>query len=903
MLQRKHSLSPIPLGIGVIFALHRPVSWPPHRRTRMTVPSPENGRRPSRLGIASRLALGFAAIAIVLLYGHEIAQRDLRAAIETLKETRSEQVPLARVADALTYRVAAFDRAVLAEVRQPTEASLKLVAEAEQELLKTLDTYGNLQPSAQPDIERFRGEASEHMLLGWSMIEIGARRQAALADLRDVLDVLTARVSKAFDMDAGLPDPAYSRRAYADLELALGRLRTTFNGYLVNPSIGTDGPFLQALEHLRATFDVHRDGLANAPGRAWIELVEEDLDRVKALRESLEGLDTRIGRLRGEFTESGLQLPLRLDAALAAPVSVAVVRSTSSAADATLSADRAIRRLTFLVLGVTLIVSLVTMLGVTRPVRRLTEATRGLASGDRNVRVPPGGSRELDELSNAFNQMASQLAEADEEVARHRRLLEGRVRARTRKLTHLANHDALTGLPNRRFAFNHLRRAARTVNRRGGVLGLIALDIDNFKVINDNFGHSTGDELLRGVAERLKLLAGDGRFIARLGGDEFIVAMERTAEADHARELASRIVSGFRAPLALGGREILVSVSVGVASLPEHASDAASLVRAADAALFRAKTLGRNRIAAFAPALLDGSEARFAMEQALRRAIGAGELSLAFQPQLRITDGSVTAVEALLRWHRPGERPVPAGEFIAIAEQSGLIMEIGEWALNHAAIAVAAWRRQGFTKARVAVNVSVHQLLDNRFAERVEDILRRHGLPAGAIELELTETAFQTSASTIEVLRRMGEGGLDLVLDDFGTGYSSLNSLSRLPLRRVKLDRSLVADLPDNRRTESLARSIIDFCHGLGLGVTVEGIERRDQLAWLTSCGPIDIQGYLVARPMPAEDIPGFARTSAARLESLLAEAMLVSDERLTPNSGIVPFDPQRSKARRNRPD
>jgi diguanylate cyclase (GGDEF)-like protein len=869
----------------------------------MSQPSPANDRRRFRLGLASRLALGFAAIAVVLLYGHEMAQRDLREAIETLNETQSAQVPLARVADALTYRVADFDRAVLAEVRRPTEASRQLVAKAEQELLSTLDTYGSLQPAAQPEIQRFLGEAREHTQVGWSLIEIGATRQEALAELRDVLDALTARVSKAFDLDAQLPDPAYSRRAYADLELSLGRLRTSFNGYLVNPSGDTDAPLRQSIARLRSTLEAHRDGLSRAPGRVWIELVEEDLDRVAELRQKLAGQDEQIEQLRGQFTESGLQLPLRLDAALAAPVSRAVARSANSAADATSSADRAIRHLTFLVLGVTLVVSLVTMLGVTRPVRRLTRATHLLARGEHDVRVPPGGARELDELGAAFNQMAVQLAEADKEVARHQRLLEGRVRARTRKLTHLANHDPLTGLPNRRYAFNHLRRAARAVGRRGGTLGLIALDIDNFKVINDNFGHSVGDSLLRSVADRLKLLAGGDRFIARLGGDEFVVELERSGTEEQTRELATRIVNGFRAPLNLGGREILVSVSVGVAWLPEHADDAASLVRAADAALFRAKELGRNRVATFSPSLLEGSEARFVLEQALRRAIEANELSLAFQPQVRITDGSTTAVEALLRWHRPGQETVSASEFIAIAEQSGLIMEIGEWALQTAAAAVAAWRRQGFEDARVAVNVSVHQLLDSRFVERLDEMLERHALPAGAIELELTETAFQTSSSTIDVLRQVGEGGLDLVLDDFGTGYSSLNSLSRLPLRRVKLDRSLVADAPEDRRTESLARSIIDVCHSLGLGVTIEGIERRDQLAWLLDCGPVDIQGFLVARPMPAEDIPQFARTSAARLEALLAESTLAGGKPRGQDPGVVPFDRGRAKARRKRAD
>jgi len=197
----------------------------------------------------------------------------------------------------------------------------------------------------------------------------------------------------------------------------------------------------------------------------------------------------------------------------------------------------------------------------------------------------------------------------------------------------------------------------------------------------------------------------------------------------------------------------------------------------------------------------------------------------------------------------------------------------------------------------------VHQLLDNRFAERLNDALEQHGLPAGAVELELTETAFQTSVATVEALRRVRDDGLDLVLDDFGTGYSSLNSLSRLPLRRVKLDRSLIADAPGNGRTESLARSIIDVCHSLGLGVTIEGVERRDQLAWLADCGPVDIQGYLVARPMAADEVPAFAKGSASLLEALMAEAVLASGITNPQEPDVVPFDRERARPRRKRLD
>jgi diguanylate cyclase (GGDEF)-like protein len=826
-----------------------------------------------RVSLAARLGLGFAAITIVVLLGQAAAQRDMHNAIETLTRTQTAQVPISRVADALTYRVAAFDRAILAQIRTPTRASRASVAEAEQELQATLDQYASLQQTPSSEIQRFRKEVQEHTQLGRSLVDIGARRSEALAGIRDALDQLSRRISTAFSVDMQLPDPSLARRAYAELELELGRLRTAFNDYLVSGSELGDTALHAATRSFRATVSEYSEELARAPGKAWLELVEEDLGRAEQLRQDVSRYDASIASLRGRFAESGLQLPLRLDTALAAPASRAVSESAGSAVNATLSAQQSIQRLAYLVIAVTLLVSLLTVLAVTRPVQRLTRATRVLALGGRHVTVAPGGTRELDELGEAFNQMSRQLAAADEEVARHRRELESRVRNRTRKLTHLANHDPLTGLPNRRFAFNHLRRAVRSASRHDNTIGLIALDIDNFKVINDNFGHSVGDLLLRAVADRLRLLAGERRFIARLGGDEFVVLLEDARPLEATAAMAERIVNAFRAPLSLDGREILVSVSVGVARLPEHATDAAGLVRAADAALFRAKDLGRNRVATFSHALLEGSEARFSVEQSLRRALDAGELAMVFQPQMSMVDGSTDVVEALLRWRRTDGPLVSAGEFIAIAERSGLIIEIGRWAMETATAAVARWRAEGYADARVAINVSVHQLLDHRFVERLTAMLARHGLPADAIELELTETAFQTSAPTVEALQRIREGGLGLALDDFGTGYSSLTSLSRLPLRRVKLDRSLIVDVPANRRAESLARSIISVCQNLGLGVTVEGIERHEQLGWLSRCGPVHAQGFLIGRPMTAAEVPEFVRNGPKQLDALLARA------------------------------
>ncbi|NJO13226.1 MAG: EAL domain-containing protein, partial [Gammaproteobacteria bacterium] len=343
------------------------------------------------------------------------------------------------------------------------------------------------------------------------------------------------------------------------------------------------------------------------------------------------------------------------------------------------------------------------------------------------------------------------------------------------------------------------------------------LDLDNFKTINDSLGHEFGDRVLREIGDRLRTVLGVGDFVARLGGDEFTLVLENVASSEEVERRAALLVSEFQRPLDIGSREVLIGVSIGAAVYPEHANDSASLLRAADTALFRAKELGRNRVSVYSPELLVAASHRFQTEQALRRAIDTGDLELFYQPQVSLTTSETSSMEALLRWRQMPERFVPAAEFLGIAEQSGLIMDLNRWVMSQASETVGYWRRNGWPKARIAINVSSQQFLAGDFVVNIERLLRKHNIPADCLELELTEHALQTGAITVDTLRSLRLLGVAVALDDFGTGFSSLTSLEQLPISRVKLDRSLVADVDENPRAAAIAHSIIGLCRSLGL--------------------------------------------------------------------------------------
>lgn len=514
-------------------------------------------------------------------------------------------------------------------------------------------------------------------------------------------------------------------------------------------------------------------------------------------------------------------------------------------------------------------ICVLTVRSIVLPIRRMLAATRRLAAGDVETRVPRGGIRELDDLSIAFNQMAEQLASAQQLAHSYQQQLEAKVEERTRQLQELAAHDPLTRLPNRRQLFALLDTAIEQARQTQRYVGVFFLDIDNFKNINDSLGHAFGDAVLMAISQRLAEASAAFGFAARLGGDEFTVIFPSAASVEDIRAAGDALVQAFQVPLVVHHRDLTVSVSVGASIYPDHERDGEALLRAADAALFHAKALGRSQLALFTPDLLQLASAKFRTEQGLRRAIERGEFELLFQPEISLERQDTALVEALIRWRLPDGRHALPGEFLSVAEESGLILEVTDWVMRSAIEAAAHWHFGEWPEARVAINVSPRLLLDDRFVALVLRLLQEYRLPARCVEIELTETVLQTGPATIQTLRNLRSHGVAIALDDFGTGYSSLASLEKLPLSRIKLDQSLIASIDSSSRSAAIARAIIGLCHGLGLEMTAEGIERPEQLPLLLGQRSMYLQGFLFSPPVSREQLLPVMRTLPQRLRSM----------------------------------
>ncbi len=429
-------------------------------------------------------------------------------------------------------------------------------------------------------------------------------------------------------------------------------------------------------------------------------------------------------------------------------------------------------------------------------------------------------------------------------------------------------YDGLTGLPSRSLFFDQLKEALADLSPHENKMALLRLDLDHFKEVNETFGYAVGDFLLRSVAKRLVGLRRGTDLLARFGDDEFIFLIRQLPRDDDVRKLAEGILTELSKPHDFGGEELAVSASLGASVYPWDGEDAQTLLRNAENALHAAKRQGRNRIRLYAPTLGGSGFEKLQLKLALGYAVENHELELLYQPKLRSESEEIAGVEALVYWNHPTQGRMSPGNFIPLAEETGLIMPIGEWVLQTACAQVHGWRRQGFRHLTVAVNISALQFREVGFKDTVSAVLANTGLDPAALELEITETVAMTDVDkTMERLKALQDLGLRISIDDFGTGYSSLAYLQRFPIHTLKLDRSFIMGLPENDENRAIVKAVIAMARFMGLELVAEGVEGEGEAAILRQEGCELLQGHYFSHPVPAAEIEemlhrGFRRES-----------------------------------------
>ncbi len=420
------------------------------------------------------------------------------------------------------------------------------------------------------------------------------------------------------------------------------------------------------------------------------------------------------------------------------------------------------------------------------------------------------------------------------------------------KILHQALYDALTDLPNRSLAMDRLQRDIRQTRDSGRRVAVLFLDLDDFKKVNDSLGHDTGDRLLVEVAARLKRNLRDGDTVGRLGGDEFILLLPGLRSADEAGAMAEKLLDELARPFRIEGRDLQISVSIGIALCPDDGQNATELLRKADVAMYQAKADGRNARAFFSEEMNRAVERCLAIEECMLGALERDEFDVLYQPKLSLNSGELVGVEALLRWHNPQLGEVPPAEFVPLAENNGQITAIGEFVLRRALGFAADWRQKRGEPLSVAVNLSPRQFRQENLVDRIEQALRRHALPGSALELEITEGVLLSGRELVrEQLHRLSALGIELAMDDFGTGYSSLSYLREYPFDVLKIDRSFVSGIADNPADRTLVEAIVAMAQRLELKVVAEGVETEAQRVILRELGCDQAQGWLFGKAMP----------------------------------------------------
>lgn len=547
---------------------------------------------------------------------------------------------------------------------------------------------------------------------------------------------------------------------------------------------------------------------------------------------------------------------------------------------------------------------------LTAPLSRLARAADEVAAGKMTNTVQVEGSGEVREIAAILNGIISGLSSYKTKMDVDHQLLSMKVEERTSQLTRrneelnmavkevtetkdrlrkMAYYDSLTSLPNRRLFTEQLDLLLRLAHRNDEMLALLFLDLDNFKRINDSLGHSAGDLLLREVAIRLSGCVRDSDVVAhyvdsgpkidvsRLGGDEFTVVLNQIDSAESAGMVAQRLIQALTRPMVIEGHELVVTPSIGIAVAPRDASDVEGLLKAADIAMYHAKSSGKGSCLYYHSDMNAASVERLQLEADLRRALERDEFVLHYQPQVDTRNGTVVGAEALVRWEHPERGMIPPFKFIPLAEEMGLIGALGDWVLREACLQMKKFEALGLTLPKVAVNVSALQF-SPAFIRRVQEVLLETGLEPSKLELELTEgVVMDDGQGTLQALCDLKEMGVSLSIDDFGTGYSSLSYLSRFPLDELKIDRSFVIEYDKSDNDASLVIAIIAMARSMKLQLVAEGVETLEQYQFLTSNGAYVIQGYLFSKPVPADELQPLLEPWHF-LESIQAMASEVSE-------------------------
>ncbi|MFN2359798.1 MAG: EAL domain-containing protein [Marinobacter sp.] len=431
------------------------------------------------------------------------------------------------------------------------------------------------------------------------------------------------------------------------------------------------------------------------------------------------------------------------------------------------------------------------------------------------------------------------------------------------QLLRQANYDILTGLPNRMLALDRLKLALAQARRESSLVGVMFLDLDNFKHINDTLGHDAGDNLLIEAARRISSCLRGTSTVARLGGDEFLVILPGLTGPEATSQVAERILKTFAPPYLLNGQEVFVTTSIGIAIFPNDSDNSGTLLQHADAAMYQAKHKGKSSYAHFAPEMTEVSHERLQMESLMRRALEQNEFELYYQPIVHTDSGELCSAEALLRWNNQGLGMVMPDRFIPLAEETGLITPIGEWVLQEACLAAMRWKETTGTSIGVSVNVSPRQFRDPGFIDTVMNALETSGLEPQQLELEITERLIlDNTIETADILRQLDQSGIRLSVDDFGTGYSALSYLKSYPFDTLKVDKSFVHDVMNEKDDAALVKAIINMAHSLGLRVIAEGVEEEAQTHFLKQEGCDYSQGYFYSRPLPEDAFHEWLRTN-----------------------------------------